>query len=106
MLRCCWILILSILPASVPAVAESPKVDFSRDIQPILSQHCYSCHGADEKTREASLRLDVRDNAIAKKAIVPKDLKASKSVARIDSNDPDRQMPPPEAKKPLSEQQK
>ena len=106
MLRCCWILTLSILSASMAANAESPKVDFAREIQPILAQHCGACHGADEKTREASLRLDIRENATAKKAIVPKDLKASKLVARIDTNDPDLQMPPPESKKPLTGRQK
>jgi len=88
------------------AAAESPKVDFSRDIRPILAQNCGSCHGADEKSREGGLRLDVRESALSKKAIVPRDLKASKLVARIDSNDPDRQMPPPESKKKLTDRQK
>jgi mono/diheme cytochrome c family protein len=82
------------------------RVDYSRDIRPILAQHCWSCHGVDEKARESGLRLDDRDSALAKKAIVPKDAKASKLIARIESKDPDRQMPPPEAKKPLSERQK
>jgi hypothetical protein len=86
--------------------ADNPAVDFSRDIRPILSQHCWQCHGPDEKAREAGLRLDVREVALAKKAIIPNDAKASKLVQRIESNDPDHRMPPPESKKPLSDRQK
>ena len=86
--------------------AGEPAVEFSRDIRPILSQHCWACHGPDDKAREAGLRLDIRDKAIAKKAIVPNDPKASKLLARIESADPDKQMPPPEHKKPLTAKQK
>jgi mono/diheme cytochrome c family protein len=88
------------------AAGAEPPIDFSRDIRPILSQHCWSCHGPDDKAREAGLRLDLREKAIEKKAIIPNDLKASKLVARIESADPDKQMPPPESKKPLSDRQK
>jgi hypothetical protein len=102
-LRITAILILSTVATRSRA---DEAIDYSRDIRPILANHCWACHGPDDKAREASLRLDVRDHAIAKKAIVPKDVKASKLIARIGSDDPDKQMPPPEHKKPLSERQK
>ena len=63
------------------------RVDFSRDVRPILAQHCWTCHGPDEKTREAELRLDLRASALARKAFVSGDAKASKLVARISSSD-------------------
>ena len=48
------------------AMAEKPnQVDFTRDIKPILSDRCYTCHGPDAQSREAELRLDLRDEAFA-----------------------------------------
>ncbi len=88
--------------------AEDPDkvVDFSSQIRPILASHCWTCHGPDEKSRTADLRLDVREDAIASSAIVPNDLSASKLVERILSDDPESVMPPPASKKPLSAEQK
>lgn len=93
---------------SLPVVGAEPvvEVDFARDIQPILSQHCFACHGPDEQGRKGELRLDVRESAIGKKAIVAGDVAASHLVARIESTDEDEQMPPPATKKPLSAKQK
>jgi hypothetical protein len=93
------------LPAAEPGPA-TPRVDFAREIRPILAQHCWSCHGPDEKSRKAELRLDQRETALAAGAVVPGDPSASELVARIESLDESRQMPPPEAKKPLSARQK
>lgn len=88
------------------ALGQEPVVtDFSRDIQPILANHCFSCHGPDEATREADLRLDDRESALASAAIVPEDLEHSKLIERILSLDPDSQMPPPTHKRPLSVEQ-
>ena len=56
-------LILILLLASVSAAAP---VDFTRDVRPILSQHCFQCHGPDDKARKAGLRLDSRGAATAK----------------------------------------
>ncbi len=81
-------------------------VDFSSQIRPILAGHCWTCHGPDEKSRTADLRLDIRENAIASAAIVPNDVSASKLVERILSEDPESQMPPLASKKPLSADQK
>lgn len=88
------------------ALGQEPvAIDFSRDIQPILANHCFSCHGPDEATREADLRLNDRESALASAAIVPEDLEHSKLIERILSLDPDSQMPPPAHKRPLSVEQ-
>lgn len=87
------------------ADVDSP-VDYARDIQPILANHCWNCHGPDEASRQADLRLDIREDAIAGGAIVPGDVEASSIIERILSTDEDQVMPPPSAKKPLSEEQK
>ncbi|HRA86775.1 MAG TPA: DUF1553 domain-containing protein [Planctomycetaceae bacterium] len=99
-----WFVVAS--PASVHAADVASKIDFNRDVRPILSNHCWACHGPDHATREAGLRLDVRDAALAKtesgvQAIVTGDLMASAMVARIEAHD-DTQMPPASFEKPLS----
>jgi len=55
------ILVLTIAPAATAA-----PVDYTRDVRPILSQHCYKCHGPDDNARKAGLRLDQRAVALAK----------------------------------------
>ena len=87
----CW--------SSTLLAAPEPAVDFSRDIRPILSDRCFTCHGPDEQARKAKLRLDVRAEAI-KKAIVPGDAAKSPLIQRITSQDEDEVMPPPESKNP------
>ena len=75
--------------------AESAEpVSFNRDVRPILAAKCFACHGPDEKQRKAELRLDVRDDAIAKKAFVAGKPNESESVRRVTSNDADERMPP------------
>jgi Protein of unknown function (DUF1549)/Protein of unknown function (DUF1553)/Concanavalin A-like lectin/glucanases superfamily/Planctomycete cytochrome C len=86
--------------------AADVRVDFSRDVRPILAQHCWTCHGPDEKTREAELRLDQRAIALARKALVPGDPKSSKLVTRINAADDRKHMPPPAANKDLTDRQK
>src|SRR6476469_8877953 len=88
------------------ARSADPPVDFARDVRPLLAHHCWTCHGPDEKAREAGLRLDVRDVALAQKAIVPHDPAKSKLVSRITDPDEDRVMPPPESNRPLSDRQR
>lgn len=70
-------------------------MSFSRDIRPLLAKSCLNCHGPDEAKREADLRLDVRDMAIATKAVVPGKGAESEMIARLLTKDPDEQMPPP-----------
>ena len=96
------------LPLS-PAAAE--KLEFNRDIRPILSENCFQCHGNDKNKRKGGLRLDMRDEALkpAKSdalAIVPGDPTASELVIRILSDDPEEVMPPKEAHKSLTAPQK
>src|SRR5262245_55776842 len=87
------------------SVTATPPVDVNRDVRPILAAHCYACHGPDEKARKAKLRLDVRDEAIDKGAIVPGKAKDSELVARITSDDIELRMPPAGKKPALSPEQ-
>jgi hypothetical protein len=106
----CWCGILGIVTsansrpaASAEASSSSQRLSFDRDVRPILSDNCFGCHGPDGGSRQAGLRLDVQDAAIAElesgsRAIVPGRIADSELVARITSDDPDLVMPPPEAK--------
>jgi cytochrome c553 len=94
------------LPATV-AAAAGPKLDFNRDVRPILSDRCFACHGPDSEDRHAGLRLDLRAAAIATldsgaTAVVPGDPATSEIMARITSTDPDAVMPPPRVGKPIT----
>ncbi len=79
------------------------EVDFDRDVQPILSENCYFCHGPDANQRKADLRLDLNDDALA--AIEPSDRDASELFARITSDDPNTLMPPPDSNRQLTKNQ-
>ncbi|WP_254513964.1 PSD1 and planctomycete cytochrome C domain-containing protein [Anatilimnocola floriformis] len=81
------------------AAAAPGKVSFQRDIKPLLTHRCFTCHGPDEAERKADLRLDLRDEAL-KGAIKPGDAKGSGLYERITSTDPEQVMPPPAGKKP------
>ncbi|HTU24883.1 MAG TPA: PSD1 and planctomycete cytochrome C domain-containing protein [Pirellulales bacterium] len=82
------------------------KIEFNRDVRPILSDNCFFCHGPDAKNRKAELRLDERDEAVESGAIVAEKPGESELVKRILSSDPDEMMPPPDSHKKLSERQK
>ena len=71
-------------------------VDFQREVRPILAQHCFKCHGPDENTRKAKLRLDQRPDAKQLQLV----------LERIGHTDPEEVMPPPASKKPLTAAQK
>jgi hypothetical protein len=86
-------------------------VHFSRDILPILSENCFACHGFDEASRQADLRLDTPDGATAElysghSAIVPGQPAESLLVQRIETDDDDERMPPPESGKTLTSEQR
>ena len=91
------------------AKSSAAKIEFNHDIRPILSNNCFFCHGPDPKHREADLRLDIFEEATAKRdgraAIVPGNPAASELIQRITSTDPDAIMPPLESHKKLSESQ-
>jgi len=98
---------LLLLGATAPPVWA--EVDFNRQIKPILSNHCYACHGPDEEERQARLRLDTREGAIrsrrGRQAIVPGDPDGSGIIRHILSSDPDEVMPPPDKGPPLAAEQ-
>jgi hypothetical protein len=86
----------------LPAAA----VDYTREVQPVLSEYCFHCHGTDEKDRKGGLRLDVRDAALKGgesdgPAIVPGKPEQSSLITRILSHDSDEVMPPPKVKNPV-----
>ena len=99
-----WLLIPALAAVAGPDTAE--KVAFNRDIRPLLSDNCFSCHGPDASHRQADLRLDLRDDAITAGAIVPGKPAESSLVTRILATDPDEIMPPPESHKKLYDTQK
>jgi len=78
--------------------------DFNRDVLPILSDNCFTCHGPDEQTRKAKLRLDTREGALRTKdpVIIPGRPSQSELIRRVAAKDPDDVMPPPESKRKLS----
>ena len=100
--------ILSLLLYLSAGLATSAPVDFNREIRPILSDKCFSCHGPDKKHRKAKLRLDLEASAKdpKKKAVVPGDLEASELVYRITTDDEDDLMPPPDSGKSLTAQER
>ena len=95
-----------------PAMASplpNPVASFRNDILPILSEHCFQCHGPDEKARKAKLRLDTKEGAFEIKdgiaIIAPGKSQESALYRHIASSDPDEIMPPPSLKRPLSNSQ-
>lgn len=87
------------------------RIDFNRDIRPILSNNCFQCHGPDESKREAGLRLDSRKFALAATdsgipAIVPGKPDQSLLIGRIFTDDADELMPPSDSGKSLKPAEK
>lgn len=83
------------------------EVDFNFHIRPILSNHCFNCHGPDESSRQAGLRLDTYEGATALlesglQAIKPGHWRSSEAINRILADDPELMMPPPEINNPVS----
>ncbi len=91
--------------ATVRVGAE--EISFNRDVRPILASRCFSCHGPDEESREAELRLDLREIAIrevdGRQAIAPARPDQSELLLRVTTTDSDVRMPP--EGKPLTERQ-
>ncbi len=109
----CILAVVILLTSGGVRAAEAPagKIDFNRDIRPILSNNCFQCHGPDEKERQAGLRLDLAEAATkpaesGKMAIVPGKPDESELIARIYAADESERMPPADSNKTLSEPQK
>ncbi len=98
----CLAALLTVLPTA--AYAAGPE--FNRDIRPILAENCFACHGPDSAARKAELRLDKRDVAVTAGAIVEGSPDESELIRRINSDNPEEVMPPPESHKSLSPEQK
>src|SRR5688572_10107056 len=107
----CVIAILVTFPFAADLRAEG-DVDFARDVQPILADNCYFCHGPDAQQRKADLRLDTLDPKIGPFAprddysiIVPKILDDSVLIMRLTSDDPEVKMPPANAHRHVTDKQ-
>ena len=87
------------LPALAAGTAAPADIDFNRDIRPILSEKCFSCHGPDAGQRQASLRLDTADGIVAERngkgpAVIAGSARQSPLFQRISTPDPASRMPP------------
>jgi len=108
-----WFILFFFLPVAVVFGADAlpEKIDYNRDIKPILSNNCFACHGPDAKQVKGGLRLDSYEAATKElkggiRAIVPKDVEESELVYRIHVDDPDERMPPSDSNKGLTAREK
>lgn len=108
-----WLLaaILMILswPSSGPLARAEDTISFSRQIRPLLSDHCFQCHGPDSVTREADLRFDRRESVLGERdgtpVVVPGQPGVSELIARIRTSDPDLMMPPEDSGHSLTDRE-
>ncbi len=124
--RCSWILFLALLLSGKPTAScvagqeqagqeqagqeqAGQAISYTRNIRPILATNCFPCHGPDENTREADLRLDTASGATSDlggyRAIVPGNPEESELLTRVLETDPDLQMPPPTSHKTVRPEQ-
>jgi len=100
------------LPKEISEAYESlPEiVDYNFHIKPILSDRCYTCHGPDDNTRKAGLRLDIEEEAFKKlesgnHAFVKSNLRKSEVINRLLSDDPNFMMPPPDSELKITDRE-
>ncbi|MFO0802436.1 MAG: DUF1553 domain-containing protein [Gemmataceae bacterium] len=93
-------------PTTAQDKAAKAKLEYNRDIRPILAENCFACHGPDSAARKADLRLDRREDAVKSGAITPGKLAESSLIDRVCTNDADAVMPPPKSLKKLTDAQK
>ena len=98
-----YLLYLALLTPA--AGLSAPRLDYGRDIRPILSENCFHCHGQDSQKRMANLRLDTFEGATAKHALVPGKATESGLYQRITSEQNARRMPPVSSNRRLTPQQ-
>lgn len=103
------IVLLSTIAFQVQAFEDHRRIDFNRDVRPILSDNCFTCHGPDEQQRVNDLRLDRSEDIFADRnghrVIVPGDVAASILHQRISSSDAEQRMPPRDSGRQLTEAQ-
>ena len=105
-----WLALLAAFSSGRSAAADGEgrsELQFAKDVQPILSEFCFQCHGPDAKAREANLRLDRAEDALRREepVIVPGNAAGSLLLERITSQDDERRMPPPSSKRRPTPQQ-
>lgn len=108
--RTAWAMTVLLGLTTQVAAAAEPSLNFARDVLPILAKNCFACHGPDDSHREAELRLDIRDGALAQlpsgeRAVVVGKPDESELPARVLSTDADLRMPPAKHGPPLSSEQ-
>ncbi|MDX1967672.1 MAG: c-type cytochrome domain-containing protein, partial [Planctomycetaceae bacterium] len=99
-----WLFLGAVNASAEPPLPE--KIEFNRDVRPILSDFCFQCHGPDQHARQADLRLDTLQGLLGA-AEQPGVVRAGKPadselLKRVTSTDPEEMMPPPKASKRLS----
>ena len=103
------VLTSAMIALAVAGGASAQRVDYARDVLPILSDNCYHCHGPDEQARKARLRLDTKEGAFRTRndrtVIIPGKTGESELIKRITSDDETEVMPPPESNRTLSAKQ-
>ena len=103
-----WSLLLITVTAQAGSATDKPQ--FNRDVRPILSSKCFTCHGFDAKKRQAELRLDVAADATKDRdgyrVLSPGNVDDSEMWKRIVSTNPDEVMPPPDTHEPLTDAEK
>lgn len=109
--RTSWLslFVIVLLLSATMQFAEAKKIDFNRDIRPILSDKCYACHGPDPAVRQAELRLDIKEGAFSEPSgypiIVPGEPENSELVLRITHEDIDQRMPPKNSNRQPTQEQ-
>jgi hypothetical protein len=107
-LACIRLLLSAFAAAGIATAAEKPRIDYGRDVRPILSENCFHCHGQDARKRMASLRLDSFEGATAdhggRAALVPGKPEASGIYQRTTIEGP-RKMPPAYSNRSLTSDQ-
>ena len=103
---CCWVVSVT---WAIQASDAAERIDFNRDVRPLLVENCFKCHGPDAASRKAGLRLDEKEPAMSRIdsggfAIVPGDVVRSLLVKRVSADDESR-MPPPSSHKSLTVEQ-
>lgn len=106
-----WYGVVVLLLGRVGSAAGADKIDFNRDIRPILTVKCYACHGPDETKVKGDLRLDSAEAAYRKNdedrtALVPGKPEESEVVRRIFTTKASKIMPPPKSHKALTDNEK
>src|SRR5687767_11601973 len=111
----CFLCVLVFALTASAAAPDAARVEFNRDVRPILSDTCFKCHGRDASARQADLRFDVHDEAIKVREndagekytpLKPGDPSHSEAWRRISTDNPDDLMPPPDSHLALSAKQK